>query len=128
MPTLTENQEPLTLCEMEHLQPDLLFLSLAITTFYRKSFTLKNHGSLIFISLLSFLSFQLDISMVLIYVLVISVICDVLSRILTYNLQDVFNNIVVYLSLLFLSHYEGEQLWMIILILSPAQLIRYARQ
>ena len=111
-------------CKMEYLKPDLLFLSLAITTFYRKSFTFKSHGSLFFISLFSYLSFNLDISVYLKYAMMTCAVSDVLSRIVIYNLQDVFNNLVVYFSLIFLSKQEGHQLWMTILFLSPAQLIR----
>ena len=48
--------------ELSHLQPELVFLALSITTFYRKSFSFQKQGPLVLTSLLTSLCLRLHSS------------------------------------------------------------------
>ena len=122
---LIENNSP----DLFWLKPEIILLTLSITTFYRKSFTFMSHGQLVVSSLLGFFIIRLCFNVLLVSLIVGIILQDIVKKIQSYDRQDVFNNVVMYCSLLWLEDavVPGSQLWAVVLSLSPAQLIRYVQ-
>jgi len=108
------------------IRPEIMFLTLSITTFYRKSFTFASHGQLALCSILGFVIIRFYLNVLWFSLLVGVILQDLVKKIHSYDCQDVFNNVVMYCCLLWLevALANGTHLWPVILFLSPAQLIR----
>ena len=119
---LIENNAP----DFFWLKPEIILLTLSITTFYRKTFTFMSHGPLIVSSLFGFFIIRFCFNILLVSLMVGIILQDIVKKIQSYDRQDVFNNVVMYCSLLWLEDavVPGSQLWAVVLFLSPAQLIR----
>ena len=114
----------------------LFFLSLAVTTFYRKSFTFKNQGSFVLVMYVGFFIWRwnsfglphLSSFVVLTYKLfiILFTINELRNDIKTLDLQDLFNVSVMEIFLQYLSvgNFTSIDLWKTILMMSPLQLVR----
>ena len=109
--------------ELSHFQPELVFLALGITTFYRKSFSFQVVGPLVLTSLLTSLCLRLH-SSPLTASLAAALTLILAARVGSYDGQDVINNLVMYAYLTQRPSLTQPTLWWAILFLSPAQLIR----
>ena len=113
--------------EMNMVQLEMVFLSISITTFYRKSFSFKSQGHLVLISLINYLSVSHN-SPALVQLAAAGVLALVLAdRLGSYDVQDLVNNIIMIICLTWINNSRPSQfhLWLSILCLSPAQLMRY---
>ena len=120
----------------EIFQMNLLFLALAVTTFYRKSFTFTSQGIVIFVDILGYIIWSWDslcfphISniVVLIYKILIMffTINNLSNDVKTLDLQDVLNVCVMYMFLrwVVIADYNPAHLWRTVLMISPLQLVR----
>ena len=124
------------------MKPDLMFLSLGITTFYRKSFTFESQVSVVSVPLnlilfssqglltlyyfVGCLSWRLDLSCSLgLLLLGLWLLCQgVAGKVRNYDSQDVINNLMMYGALVYLDTRAASSLWLEILCLCPAQLMR----
>ena len=106
--------------------PTTLHLSLAIVTFYRKSFTFSSHGLLCLLSLLAALlpsiSTTLPPSTLLGPLLTFLIMKQLQVHMKTLDIQDILNFLVVLVVLLHLP--PAPLLWPLPLLLSPLQLLR----
>ena len=120
--------------------PDMIFLSLSITTFYRKSFGFDSQvfnskflaimmkstsqGRLFLVSLLGFFCTDFAWSPVLLSLVTVVILLDVGRRITSYDTQDLINILVMYSALVCLQSHQTSSLWLTVFCLSPAQLLR----
>ena len=111
---------------LDTLSPALLHLSLAIITFYRKSFTFRSHGVLCLSSSLFFLHSLSPVPSLLLPILLTTITLKEFSKHLTsLDLQDSYNLLAMLLLLLHLSNpHPMQKLWLLPLLLSPLQLLR----
>ena len=111
---------------LDTLSPALLHLSLAIITFYRKSFIFRSHGVLCLSSSLFFLHSLSPVPSLLLPILLTTITLKELSKHLTsLDLQDSYNLLAMLLLLLHLSNpHPMQKLWLLPLLLSPLQLLR----
>ena len=120
----------------EILRIDLIFLSMAVITFYRKSFTFRKQGAFLISSFVGFLICDWDswdlppVSSFVqnTYKIVISLftLSELKQHVKTLDQQDLFNLSVMYTFLHILSNgsFTTLDLWRAILIISPLQLVR----
>ena len=76
------------------------------------------------LSLLGFLSVRLGCHLVVVGCVSVGCVCLMAGRILSYDVQDLLNNLAMYSALVWLDCRPHHQLWFEIICLAPAQLIR----
>ena len=81
-------------------------------------------GLLILYNLLGFLSLRLGFSPGLLWLVLVLIYQDVAGRFRNYDIQDVVNNVMMYGALVYLDTRMSSSLWLEMLCLSPAQLMR----
>ena len=81
-------------------------------------------GLLILYNLLGFLSLRLGFSPGLLWLMLVLICQDVAGRFRNYDIQDVINNVMMYGALVYLDTRMSSSLWLEMLCLSPAQLMR----
>ena len=85
---------------------------------------LPSQGLLILYNLLGFLCLRLDCSPGLLLLLLLLICQDVAGRFKNYDIQDVVNNVMMHGALEYLDTRMSSSLWLEMLCLSPAQLMR----
>ena len=83
-------------------------------------------GLLILYNLLGFLCLRLDFSQRVLWLVLVLICQDVAGRFRNYDIQDVVNNVMMYGALVYLDTRMSSSLWLEMLCLSPAQLMRSA--
>ena len=76
------------------------------------------------LSLLGFLSVRLGCNLMVVGCVSVGCVCLVAGRILSYDVQDLLNNLAMYSALVWLDCRPHHQLCFEIICLAPAQLIR----
>ena len=66
--------------EVRHVKPELMFLALSLTTFYRKSFSFNSQGPLVVLSLMMALCVWLSVSPLIISLEAAALILHLSSR------------------------------------------------
>ena len=113
------------------LRMDLVFLTLAISTFYRKSFTFRAQADFLAVNVINFMLWSSPIHgiskiVILVYKVLLGAYTFIKISKISFDSQDIINNSVMltFLHAIARGRFSLEDLWIGILIISPLQLIR----